>query len=74
MPLNEIPKYFSADTRKLIDSTLDRAWLERKQDAPADAKREQRKLAGAIIALVSVGENDPAKLVRFALNAARGGR
>jgi hypothetical protein len=74
MPLNEIPKYFTADTRRLVDSTLERAWLERKQDAPADAKREQQKLAGTIVALVSVGERDPAKLVRFALNAARGGR
>ena len=74
MPLNEIPKYLPTDTRKLVDSTLALAWLERKQDAPADAKREQRKLAGTIVALVSVGEHDPAKLVRFALNGARRGR
>jgi hypothetical protein len=74
MPLNEIPRYLTADTRRLVDSTLERAWRERKQDEPADAKREQQKLAGTIVALVSVGESDPAKLVRFALNAARGGR
>jgi hypothetical protein len=74
MPLNEIPRYLTADTRRLVDSTLERAWRARKQDGPADAKREQQKLAGTIVALVSVGESDPAKLVRFALNAARGGR
>jgi hypothetical protein len=74
MPLNEIPKYLPSETRTLVDSTLALAWLEREQDAPADPKREQRKLAGTIVALVSVGERDPAKLVRFALHAARRGR
>ena len=74
MPLNEIPTYLNSETRRLVDLTLERAWLERENDAPADAIRERRKIAGTIVALVSVGESDPTKLVRFALNAARGGR
>jgi hypothetical protein len=73
MPLNEIPTYLSPETRRLVDVTLECAWSERVNDAPIDASRERRKLAGTIVALVSVGENDPAKLVRFALYAARGG-
>jgi hypothetical protein len=74
MPPNEIPTYLSPKTRRLIDSTLEQAWLELKNDAPADAARERRKLAGTIVALISVGESEPTKLVRFALHAARGGR
>ena len=74
MPLNEIPTYLSPETRRLVDSTLERAWLELNNDAPADATRERQKLAGTIVGLVSVGESDPAKLVRFALHAGRGGR
>ena len=74
MPLNEIPNYLSAEARRLVDLTLEQAWLELKNDAPADAARQRRKLAGAIVALVSVGESEPTKLKRFALHAARGGR
>ncbi len=76
MPLNEIPKYFNPETRSLIDSALEQAWQELTKDAPApDASAPgalaRRKLAGTIVALVSVGETDPAKLKRFALNAAK---
>jgi hypothetical protein len=74
MPLNEIPKYLSAETRSLIDSALEQAWQELKNDAPADASLARRKLAGTIVALASVGETDAAKLKSFALHAARGAR
>ena len=72
MPLNEIPKYFSRETRSLIDFALEQAWQELKKDAPADVVLARRKLAGTIAALVSVGETDPAKLKWFALHATRG--
>ena len=74
MPLNEIPTYLSPETRHLIDSALEQAWQELKTDTPVDASLAQRKLAGTIVALVSVGETDPAKLKSFALHAARGTR
>jgi hypothetical protein len=72
MPLNEIPKYFSPETRSLIDSALEQAWQELKKDAPVDVILARRKLAGTIVALASVGETDPAKLKWFALHATRG--
>jgi hypothetical protein len=72
MPLNEIPKYLHPETRSLIDSALEQAWQELKEDGPADIALARRKLAGTIVALASVGETDPAKLKRFALHAARG--
>ena len=76
MPLNEIPKYFDPETRSLIDVAIEQAWQELTKDAPVDdasARRAlaRRKLAGTIVALVSIGETDPAKLKRFALNAAK---
>ncbi len=72
MPLNEIPKYFSPETRSLIDSALEQAWQELKKDAPADVALARRKLARTIVGLASVGETDPAKLKWFALHATRG--
>jgi len=72
MPLNEIPKYISAETRSLIDSAPEQSWQELKRDGPADVALARRKLAGTIVALTSVGETDLAKLKRFALHAARG--
>lgn len=74
MPLNEIPKYLRPETRSLIDSALEQAWQELKEDCPADVALARRKLSGTIFALASVGETDPAKLKRFALHAARGMR
>jgi hypothetical protein len=71
MPLNEIPKYLSAETRSLVDFALEQAWQELKKDLPADVDLARRKLAGTIVALASVGETDPAKLKRFALQATR---
>jgi hypothetical protein len=71
MPLNEIPKYLSAETRSLVDSALEQAWQELKKDLPVDVALARRKLAGTIVALASVGETDPGKLKRFALHATR---
>jgi hypothetical protein len=65
MPLNEIPKYLHPETRSLIDSALEQAWHELKEDRPADVALARRKLAGTIVALASVGETDPAKLTWF---------
>ena len=53
MPLNEIPKYFSRETRSLIDFALEQAWQELKKDAPVDVALARRKLAGTIAALAS---------------------
>jgi hypothetical protein len=71
MPLNEIPKYINPEARSLIDSALEQAWQEFKGDGPDHVALARRKLAGTIVALVSVGETDPAKLKQFALHAAR---
>src|SRR5262245_25583750 len=74
MPLNEIPKYLRPETRSQIDSALEQAWQELKEDGPADLTLARRKLARTTVALASVGETDPAKFTRFALHAARGTR
>lgn len=71
MPLNEIPKYLNAETRRLVESALEQAWQELERERPAAGDVARRKLAGTIVALVSVGETDPAKLKRFALNAVK---
>jgi hypothetical protein len=80
VPLNEIPKYLNPETRKLVEAALDDAWAEltgTAQDAKpkgdlAGADPARRKMAGTIVALTAIGETDPAKLRRFALNAVRG--
>ena len=56
MPLNEIPKYFDRDTRRLVDAALEDAWQELKKDGLADTALTRRKLASTIVALASVGE------------------
>ncbi len=33
MPLNEIPKYFDRETRRLVDAALEDAWQELKKMA-----------------------------------------
>ena len=71
MPLNEIPKYFSPETRYLVDAALDDAWQDLKKDGLVDVVPARMKLATTIVALVSVGETDRAKLKWFALRAAR---
>ena len=71
MPLNEIPAFFHPEIRSLIDSTLEQAWLELRNDNPNDEVMARRKLATTIVALAAIGETDPAKLKRFALHATR---
>jgi hypothetical protein len=34
MPLNEIPKYFDRETRRLVDAALEDAWQELKKRWP----------------------------------------
>jgi hypothetical protein len=72
MPLNEIPKYLSPETRRLVDAALEDAWRELNKDGLIDAVPARMKLATTIVALASVGETDPDKLKSFALHAARG--
>jgi hypothetical protein len=71
MSLNEIPAFFHPEIRSLIDSTLEQAWLELRDDKPNDEAMARRKLATTIIALAAIGETDPAKLKHFALHATR---
>jgi hypothetical protein len=71
MPLNEIPAFFHPEIRSLIDSTLEQAWLELRDDNPYDEVMARRKLATTIVALAAIGETDPAKLKHFALHATR---
>ena len=71
MPLNEIPTSFPPEIRSLIDFALEQAWLELRKDNPVDELMARRKLLTTIVALVAIGDTDPAKLKRFALNAAR---
>ena len=72
MPLNEIPKYLSPDTRRLIEAALEDASQEFHIDRLDDAHRARMKLATTMVALTSVGETDLAKLKRFAIHALRG--
>jgi hypothetical protein len=72
MPLNEIPKYFSAETRSLVESALHEAWQELSKDCHLEATLVQRRLRRTIVALASVGETDPKKLKWFAIHAWRG--
>ena len=72
MPLNEIPRHFSPETRSLVEAALDDAWQELSKDARIDAKPARSKLRTTIVALASVGETDPKKLKWFAIHAWRG--
>jgi hypothetical protein len=72
MPLNEIPKYLSPETRRLVDAALEDALRELNKNGLFDAVPARMKLATTIVALASVGETDPGKLKWFALHAARG--
>ena len=71
MPLNEIPKHFSLETRSLIEAALEDAWQELSKDGNTEATLARKKLS-TIVALASVGETDHRKLKRFAINASRG--
>jgi hypothetical protein len=64
MPLNEIPKYFNPETRRLVDAALDDAWQELNKHGVVEADPARMKLATTIVALASVGETDPDKLKR----------
>ena len=48
--------------RSLIDSALEQAWLELRKDNPIDELMARRKLLTTIVALVAIGDTDPAKL------------
>jgi hypothetical protein len=71
MPLNEIPTFFHPEIRSLIDSALEQAWLELREENPDDEVTARQKLATTIVALAAIGETDPAKLKKIALHAAR---
>jgi hypothetical protein len=43
MPLNEIPTFFHPEIRSLIDSALEQAWLELREDGPDDEVMAPRK-------------------------------
>jgi hypothetical protein len=72
VPLNEIPKYLSPETRRLVNDALEEAWQELNKEGVLDAHRARMKLATTIVALACVGETDPAKLKRFAIHAIKG--
>jgi hypothetical protein len=42
MPLSAIPKNLRIETRRLIDSALEQAWQELKEDVPADVALARR--------------------------------
>jgi len=71
MPLNEIPTFFHPEIRRLIDSALEQAWLELREECPDDEVMARRKLATTIVALAAIGETDAEKLKKFALHATR---
>jgi hypothetical protein len=39
VPLNEIPKYLSPETRRLVNNALEEAWQELNKDYVLDAHR-----------------------------------
>jgi hypothetical protein len=72
MPLNEIRKFFSAETCSTIDAAVEDAWQELRKNGPVEAVKARRKLARTIVALAAVGETDTKKLKWFAIHAWRG--
>jgi hypothetical protein len=71
MPRSKIPQFFHPEIRHLIQSALEEAWQELKDEELADAKSVKERLATTIVALAAIGETDTAKLKNFALHAAR---
>jgi hypothetical protein len=71
MPRSGIPQFFHREIRHLIQSALEEAWQELKDEELADAKSVKERLATTIVALAAIGETDTAKLRNFALHAAR---
>jgi len=72
MPLNEVPKYFSSETRRLIEAALEEAWQELSKDNLVDPLPARQKMRTTMVALAAVGETDHRKLKCFAVHAWRG--
>lgn len=68
---SRIPQFFHPEIRHLIQSALEEAWLELKDEQLADAESVKERLATTIVALAAIGETNTAKLKHFALHAAR---
>lgn len=71
MPLNEIPKHFDPDTRRLVEGALEDAWEELNKNGNIEAPA-RNKLRRTMVALAAVGETDHRKLKSFAIHAWRG--
>ena len=67
MPLNEVPKYFSSETRSLIEAALEEAWQELSKDNLVDPLPARQKMRTTMVALAAVG-----KLKWFAVHPWRG--
>jgi len=67
----KIPEFFHPEIRHLIQSALEEAWLELKDEQLADAESVKERLATTIVALAAIGETNSAKLKDFALHTAR---
>jgi hypothetical protein len=73
MSFNEIPEFFHPEIRQLIDFALEDAWQELRKGGLADGASmlaEKGQLSRTIVALAAIGETDPVKMKRFALQAA----
>jgi hypothetical protein len=68
----EIPKYFNAETRSMIEAALDEAWHELSKGTRVEATSTKRRLVRTMVALAAVGETDLMKLKSFAIHAWRG--
>jgi hypothetical protein len=73
MPLNEIPKHFDSETRRLVEAALEDAWKEISKGGNIEA-RARKRLRATMVALASVGETDHRKLKWFVIHAWRGAR
>ena len=63
----EIPKYFNAQTRDVIETALEESWQELSKGAPLEALPTKRRLIRTMVALAAVGETDRNKLSRSPL-------
>jgi hypothetical protein len=68
---SRIPQFFHPEIRHLVQSALEEAWQELKDENLADATSVKERLATTIVALAAIGETNTAKLKHFALHAAR---
>jgi hypothetical protein len=75
MPLKQHPKFFCPETLSVMEAALDNACEQlMRENHIADVDRVKRKLARTIVALAAVGETNPTKLERMALQAYRSRR